>query len=194
MAGFSLSDDLTILALAGTWSLVIATIFLMWWQTRQAQRLHSANAVMALRERFDSPDFRAARRRTARYLLSDSTQGLPDLQVAAFFELMGALAHEDVLDRKLVWSAFGGWITGYLFALRHPIDRLAIAREATHDPLLFGEFEWLANFVITTDKKALGEEAYAKLPSPPDEARTVMTRDAALETFQITTPTPVAAE
>ncbi len=45
---------LTVLGLIGTWILVLGTLFLMYWQTRQNQILNSAKAVLTLRERFDS--------------------------------------------------------------------------------------------------------------------------------------------
>jgi len=52
--------NIAIWSLVGTWVLVVGTLLLMLWQTLQAQKLNSANAVMNLRERFDSPRMRAA--------------------------------------------------------------------------------------------------------------------------------------
>ncbi len=174
------SLDETTLALIGTWALVIGTIALLYWQNLQAQRLHSANAVMALRERFDSPQLRAARRRFASFLLSNTSDNLPDFQVPAFFELMGAMVHRGVLDRRLVWNAFGGWITNYFWALEHPTDRVRGARDALRDPLILAEFEWLTNLMLRMDRHQLGA-AHENLLPRGDESRAILGREASLE-------------
>lgn len=150
-------DSATIAATAA-WVIAVGTIAILWWQVRVAQRLNSANAVMALRERFDSPAYRRRRRRLAEHLLAGRHDDITNLEVAAFFELVGSLTHSRVLTPKLVWEAFGTWISGYYVALRSPVDVIGRARAASKDPLIMHEFEWLAKRVQEIDRQMLGSE------------------------------------
>ncbi len=148
--------NLTFWGFVGTWVLVVGTIALMWWQTRQSWILNSANAVMTLRERFNDPTMRRARRELATCLLEHEHEDVTNLEVAAFFELIGALTHREVLEDDLVWEAFGTWIADYYWALRHPVDQIGQARAALKDPLLFHEFEWLTARILEIDRRELG--------------------------------------
>ena len=172
-------DTTTIAALA-TWAVAIGTILVLWWQTRVAQKLGSANAVMDLRERFDAPRMRRARRQLAERLLAGRHEDITNLEVAAFFELIGALAHRRVLDRDMVWEAFGTWTTGYYHALRHPVDVIGRARTELKDPLIMHEFEWLYGVTRNVD--------HHLMPSIPvdeatehEETRVLLRREAELE-------------
>jgi hypothetical protein len=69
---------------------------------------------------------------------------------------MGSLTHERVLDRYLVWEAFGTWINGYYYALRKPVDVIGKARTALKDPLIMHEFEWLYGWVQRMDRRMMG--------------------------------------
>jgi len=143
--------NIAVWSLVGTWVLVIGTILLMYWQTRTSQRLNSANAVMALRERFDSPHMRAARRHLSERLLAHGSSDLSSVEVITFFELVGTLTHRGVLDRELVWEAFGSWIVAYYWAIRHPEDLVDRIRRELQDPLIFHEFEWLHDTIVSID-------------------------------------------
>jgi hypothetical protein len=143
--------SIAIWSLVGTWILVVGTILLMYWQTRTSQRLNSANAVMALRERFDSPHMRAARRQLASRLLERSPDDLSSVEVVTFFDLVGTLTHRGLLEPELVWEAFGSWVVAYYWSIRHPEDRVAKIRSELNDPLLFHEFEWLHDTVVSID-------------------------------------------
>jgi len=144
--------NIAVWSLIGTWVLVVGTLLLMYWQTRTSQRLNSANAVMALRERFDSPHMRAARRALSARLLQPDDQGdISSVEVVTFFELVGTLTHHGVLDAELVWEAFGSWVVAYYWAIRHPNDLVGKIRRELGDPLLFHEFEWLHDTVVTID-------------------------------------------
>ncbi len=171
--------DTTILALAGTWALVVGTIVLMYWQTRQAQQLNSANVVMVLRERFDSTQLRIARRRLSAQLLAGGGLDLPDFQVPSFFELAGAMVRRGVLDKTLVWHAFGGWVENYYYALCHPIDRVKLARESLHDPLIMVDFEWLNEQMVKIDRRRLGD-AYRLLLPREEESRRILSSETTL--------------
>ena len=150
--------DTTTLAAAAAWAIAVGTVALLWWQVRVAQHLNSANAVMALRERFDSPAYRRRRRKLAEHLLGGRHDDITNLEVAAFFELVGSLTHSRVLTPKLVWEAFGTWIGGYYVALRSPVDVIGRARTLSKDPLIMHEFEWLFKRIQAIDLKMLGAD------------------------------------
>ncbi|MCI4369106.1 MAG: hypothetical protein L3K09_06055 [Thermoplasmata archaeon] len=162
------------------WALVIGTLAVMYWQTLQAQRLHSANAVMELRERFDSSRVRQARRQLALQLLEGKEKEIGNWEVPAFFELMGAMTHRRALDETLVWHAFGGWITNYWFALCHPVDIVGSHRSDFRDPLVLAEFEWLKDRMHAIDRRRLGS-AHSKLLSIEEESREIMLAESRLE-------------
>lgn len=141
----------------GTWALVIGTLFLMWWQTRQAQELNSANSILTLRERFDAPRMRLERRQLSTHLLNGQHEDITSDEVGTFFELVGALTHRKVLSLTMVWEAFGSWITNYYYALRNPVDIIGRTRTDLRDPLVYHEFEWLNREMLRIDRRMLGE-------------------------------------
>ena len=167
-------------SLVGTWVLVIGTFLLMLWQTLQNQKLNSANAVMNLRERFDTPRMRAARRHLSERLLKQAHQDISNLETITFFELVGTLTHRKVLEDDLVWEAFGGWVTGYYWALRHPVDMMGDVRTAMHDPLVFHEFEWLNGRVLEIDRRRLGGASSSDAMATEESAR-ILARETRLE-------------
>jgi hypothetical protein len=143
--------NIAVWSLVGTWVLVVGTLVLLYWQTRTSQHLNSANAVMALRERFDSAHMRAARRHLSERLLSQGHDDISSVEVVTFFELVGTLTHHGVLDPDLVWEAFGSWVEAYYWGIRHPVDLVEKVRAELSDPLVFHEFEWLHDAVISID-------------------------------------------
>jgi hypothetical protein len=158
----------------------VGTVVLLWWQVRVSQRLNSANAVLTLRERFDSPAIRRRRKTLAERLLAGRHDDITNLEVAAFFELVGSLTHARVLDRYLVWEAFGTWVNGYYYALRNPIDVIGKARTGLKDPLIMHEFEWLFGLVQRLDHKMLGTSVSLD-DATRDEAAALLRREADLE-------------
>src|SRR5208282_4179454 len=148
----------------------------------QAQKLNSANAVMNLRERFDSPRMRASRRHLSERLLKQAHQDISNLEVITFFERVGTLTHRKVLEDDLVWAAFGGWISAYYWALRNPVDMVGDLRTRMKDTLIFHEFEWLHHRVITIDRHRLGPLADAGAPAAEDAAL-FMERESKLESI-----------
>jgi hypothetical protein len=175
-------SNIAIWSLVGTWVLVVGTLLLMLWQNLQTQKLNSANAVMNLRERFDSPRMRASRRHVSERLLRKAHQDISNIEVVTFFELVGTLTHRKVLDRDLVWEAFGGWITSYYWALRNPVDMIGDLRRSMNDPLIFHEYEWLAGRIISIDRRMVGRDADSG-PAFAVEAERVLAREAALESI-----------
>lgn len=180
MAWYDLS--LAIWTAIGTWILVVGTLVLMWWQTRTAQKLNSANAVMALREQFDAPRILRARKALASDLLSGKdNEEVTIAEVATFFELVGTLTHRKILEEELVWEAFGSWVVSYWWGLRHPIDRIGRARDALADPLIFHEFEWLNDRVLSIDVHRLGSK-HAAVTDSPDDSRAILLVESRLRT------------
>jgi hypothetical protein len=153
---------------------------LLWWQVRVAQRLNSANAVLTLRERFDTPAFRRRRKQLAERVLAGRHDDITNLEVAAFFELIGSLTRARVLDRYLVWEAFGTWINGYYYALRNPVDVIGRARTALKDPLIMHEFEWLFGLVQQMDRR-MGENGANLGDATRDESNALLAREADLD-------------
>jgi hypothetical protein len=149
-------EDVALWATVATWLLAVGTLGFLYWQTRQAGQLNSSNAVITLRERFDSPRMRRVRRATSERLLNNQVGDISNLEVLAFFELIGAQTKRRILDEEMVWEAFGGWITAYYRAMRQPVDRLKKLRESARDPLLFQRLEWLNDRIEKLDRKQLG--------------------------------------
>jgi hypothetical protein len=164
----------------GTWVLVVGTLVLMYWQTRQASRLNSANAVIALRERFDSHRMLKARRDLSKHLIRGEHEEITNVEVATFFELVGALTHQKVLDEELVWEAFGTWVANYYWALRHPVDLVGRSRQELRDPLVFHEFEWLYERVMAIDRRMAGHVATPRA-EPSLETREMLSIEAEIE-------------
>jgi hypothetical protein len=172
--------DTTTLTAAAAWAVALGTVALLWWQVRVAQHLNSANAVLTLRERFDTAAFRRRRKQLAHRLLEDRHDDITNLEVAAFFELVGSLTHARVLNRELVWEAFGTWISGYYTALRDPVDVIGKARTALKDPLIMHEFEWLFGQIQQIDRKRLGPGADLA-DANREESASLLRREAELD-------------
>jgi hypothetical protein len=174
------SFDVATWTALGTWALVIGTLALMYWQTRQAQELNSANSILTLRERFDAPRMRLARRDLSTHLVRGTHEDITSVEVATFFELVGALTHRRVLKVDLVWEAFGSWVSNYYYALRNPVDLIGRTRSDLRDPLVFHEFEWLYHRVLEIDRRMLGSTHSAQLEKI-DESRAILQREMTLE-------------
>jgi hypothetical protein len=116
----------------------------------------------------------------AQRLLAGRHENVTNLEVGAFFELIGSLTHTRVLNRELVWEAFGTWISGYYTALRNPVDVIGRARTALKDPLIMHEFEWLFGLVQQIDRKKLGAEANIE-EANREESASLLRREAELD-------------
>ena len=163
-----------------TWVLAVGTLLILLWQVRQAAVLNSANAVMSLRDKFDSTRMRAVRRHISERLLKQAHEDIASLEVVTFFELVGTLTHRKVLDEDLVWEAFGTWITAYWWALRNPVDWVGRIRHDLGDPLIFHEYEWLQARVLELDRHELAK-LHATPGNPELESRRILSREALLE-------------
>jgi len=172
--------SIAILTAFSTWVLAIGTLIILFWQTYQTQILNSANAVMNLRDKFDSARMRSVRRHLSERLLKQAHEDIASIEVVTFFELVGTLTHRRVLDQEMVWEAFGTWLTAYWWALRHPVDWVGKLRHDLEDPLIFHEYEWLVNRVLELDRRALAR--FHQVEGDSDvEARRVLSRESLLE-------------
>lgn len=174
--------SIAVWSLVGTWVLVLGTLILMYWQTRSSQHLNSANAVMALRERFDGARMRAARRHLSDHLLRQEHQDIASIEVITFFELVGTLTHRRVLDDDLVWEAFGTWASAYYLAVRQPVDMIGQLRKELNDPLLYHEFEWLYNRLRELDEAQSPSHAQVP-PETVADVQRILGREAKLESI-----------
>ncbi|HTZ61613.1 MAG TPA: hypothetical protein VMC82_03095 [Thermoplasmata archaeon] len=174
--------SVAIITAYSTWALAVGTLIILFWQTFQAQVLNSANAVMNLRDKFDSTRMRAVRRHLADRLLKQAHEDITSIEVVTFFELVGTLTHRRVLDEELVWEAFGTWITAYWWMLRHPLDFVGKLRHDLQDPLIFHEYEWLVRRTLELDRRALARYGGAS-GSPEEEATRILKREALLESI-----------
>ncbi len=172
--------SVAIITAISTWTLAIGTLIILFWQTHQTQVLNSANAVMNLRDKFDSTRMRSVRRHLSDRLLKQAHEDIASVEVITFFELVGTLTRRRVLDEDLVWEAFGSWITAYWWSLRHPVDWVARIRQDLEDPLIFHEYEWLQNRVIERDGRALAK-FHRAAGDPEVEAHRILTRESMLE-------------
>jgi hypothetical protein len=163
-------EDVALWATVATWILAIGTLGFLYWQTRQAGQLNSSNAVITLRERFDSPRMRRVRRATSERLLNNELEDITNLEVLAFFELIGAQTKRKILDEEMVWEAFGGWISAYYRAMRMPVDRLQKLRDRARDPLLFRKLEWLNDRIEKLDRKQMGAQYESSVDAVEDTA------------------------
>jgi hypothetical protein len=175
-------SNIAVWSLVGTWALVVGTLVLMYWQTRTSQHLNSANAVMALRERFDGGRMRSARRHLSERLLAQEHDDIASMEVVTFFELVGTLTHRKVLDDDLVWEAFGTWVTAYYLAIRQPVDLVAQLRQDLKDPLVFHEFEWLYHRLRAIDQARSAPPAQVPAETSAD-VDSILAREAKLESI-----------
>jgi hypothetical protein len=172
-------DWATWVALIGTWVLVVGTLGFAYWQLRQSQRLHSASTLLDLRERFFNPRMQTARRELSTWLLRPDRGEEPDnWEVGLFFQLIGSLTHTRALDKRLVWHAFGTWITAYYVFMTEPVDLIAGWRAESRDPTVFAELEWLARQMMELDARATHGSRDQR--TPVAEARTVLEAERAI--------------
>lgn len=146
------AEDLEAWTAAAAWVLAGGILFLWYWQTRQSHRRESARLLLELRDRFDAPKMRAARRSLSAQLLDRSVSEVSTLEVLVFFDLLGALGRRGAVDVDLVSGLFGGWVTNYYYAVRHPVDFLGRSRTSFRDPSIFAEFEWLNHRLLRLEE------------------------------------------
>jgi len=170
MSGLDVAEWATIL---GTWVLVVGTLSFAYWQLRQAQRLHSATTLLELREGFYSPRMKRARRAFSTWLLDSARpEETGNWEVGVFFEQLGFLTRTGVLEKRMVWNAFGTWVAAYHSFLTQPENLLDQWRKEGNDPLIFREFEWLAREMMSFESRLLSQSGGS--PYNLEDARFVL--------------------
>jgi len=173
--------DLTIwVPIIATWILVIGTLAFAYWQLRQNQRLHSTTTLLDLRDRFYAERMRQAPKSLAAWLIKkDRVDEAENWEVALFFELLGSLTRSRNLDRRLVRKAFGTWVTSYYSGISQPVDLFQLWRKESNDPLIFADFEWLAKWIITQERRLAPGPGFEQ--SLQEEAQFVLQGEAELD-------------
>ncbi len=148
------TDWLIWIPILGTLGLAVGTLAFSYWQLRQNQHLHSATTLLDLRERFYSPRLLVARHELSTWLLGNDRKSEPEnWEVVIFFELLGSLTRSGILERRLVRSAFGTWVTGYYSYCTQPVNLFEQWRAEGDDPQIFADFQWLAEKVIAEERR-----------------------------------------
>jgi hypothetical protein len=169
----SLEDLATWTAVVGTWVLVVGTLAFAYLQSRLTRRINSATTILDLRGKFEAPAMVAARRLLATELLAeDSAKEIENFDVYLFFQLVGALTHERILDRRMVWNAFGNFVTAYYYFLTHPVDRISLWRHEARDKTILSEFEWHAQEIMKLDRAMVRDPIGGE--TSRDDAREVL--------------------
>jgi hypothetical protein len=154
----------------GTWALVLINIFLVvvtlgmaWWQSRDMRRDLRARLLLTFIDRFDGSRLLKARRELARRLLpNNASRDQIEETVLNFFEDMGLLLRLGYLDEKLMWSTFGFFAVRWWSACE---DYIVNERETQNDSTLFKDFEDLTKRFKARDVRAGLTVAKA---TPPD--------------------------
>jgi hypothetical protein len=155
------SAPVTALATIG---LVLGTLFIAFLQARQHLRLNSANMLISHYQHYEF-DLRPHCQRFSGLLLvayqARSLGELPPqflqhlsraaLPVLGFFEAIGLLTHEKVLDAEMVWGKFGWEVVRYYMAVTEPINHLEEIRRLYRYHPIYEEFEWLYRKMLKLD-------------------------------------------
>lgn len=95
----------------------IVAVILEWARSRIALNVEIA---LDLDRRFNSPEIREDRRKTAEAIQHGRVQD-PG-QVLEFFGTIGILLRKEVLDKEVLWRMFFYWLHGYHFLLKKYIE------------------------------------------------------------------------
>ena len=105
----------TILAIISAFAAVIAA-FVAIYQAYLSRITTGADILMRLEDRFENVEFCEKRKKAAYAILSITRANQGDIEdIFDFFETVGLLVDEGVLDEKLAWSSFFYWLHGYCY-------------------------------------------------------------------------------
>jgi hypothetical protein len=143
-------DVSTVATVVATVSVVVGVIFTI-LELRHLARTRRTDVVMRIYERFESRDMLEAMSRigAAKFETFDDYRKkygpsilLDAEQIAVFFEGIGSLLEQDLIDIKLVNSLFGPSLKSAWEMLRPVVQGM---RERINEPFLFSHFEYLCN-------------------------------------------------
>lgn len=104
-------------SIASIISVIIAIVFFI-IESRRSMFTKAIDILMQYDNQFNSPEFRAKRRRAAEFLLSgckeedkNGRQAIND--VLNFFETIAFLYNKKVIEAEMVWHTFSSWFLPY---------------------------------------------------------------------------------
>ena len=146
---------------------VIAAIVFFIFENRRSKFSRAIDILMQYDNKFDSPEFRATRRRAAEFLLSggksDDEEGRQAINdVLNFFENIAFLYDNNVVNAKMVWHTFASWFLPYW-----KTSETYIKESRSYDSTSYENSDALFNKVLAIEKKRchnslMVEEDYLK--------------------------------
>jgi len=131
---------------------VIVAIFTFIYESRRFRFTKAIDILMQYDNRFDSPEFRATRRRAAKFLISgnkkedkDGRQAIND--VLNFFETIAFLYKNKIIKANMVWHTFGCWLLPYCKAAESYIQESRL-----EDPSSYEDTDTLFTDVLDIEK------------------------------------------
>jgi len=134
---------------------VIASLMLGIREIKRARFSGAIEILMQLDARFETPEFRAARRRAAEFLIAGSReddahgrQAIAD--VLNFFETVAFMHRNNAIGTDMVWHTFASWLLPYWKAADSYVQR-----RIHEDPNSYRETANLFDAVLTIEKREL---------------------------------------
>jgi hypothetical protein len=136
-----ISDPQWILAI-GTAILALVALFAAYGQSRSASRATGAQVYFKLEEKFYHTDLmRSLRRRAAEELLNKGNEGFDAFdELANFFDFVGTMVHQGVLNKEMAASSFFRRATAFWISAE---KKGAIGTARTDNHFRWDEYEWL---------------------------------------------------
>ena len=125
-----------------TVALVVATIFMIWWQIKETRRVASVQLAVQLADRFESPQMRSTRESLAKLLIAGNRPSPRDIEpLIDLFESVADLSARGWLDKPMVDRAFSLHIQYWWVALGGDVKA---TQSKYHDVDVYAAFETLA--------------------------------------------------
>ena len=126
-----------------TIALVVATIFMIWWQIKETRRVASVQLAVQLADRFESPQMRSTRESLAKLLIAGNRPSPRDIEpLIDLFESVADLYARGWLDKAMVDRAFAVHIQYWWAALGGDVKAIQSNYHYVDD--VYAAFEKLA--------------------------------------------------
>ncbi len=133
----------------GTIALAVIAVWAIRTEGKRVRLALGADLVFRLDERFNSQDMKEMRQSVARNINQSPNLQSPNLQpVLDFFEPIGQLMRNGVLDKELVYCMFFRWIHHY----RH-LAKDYIANERHNRPQIWEDFLYLHEQLLPLEQE-----------------------------------------
>jgi hypothetical protein len=155
-------------ALAASIGVIIALVFYI-LNLKHTRISNSAKMVLDLVNSFNSADMRKRRGRFAKALLDKKTSVdlRRDAPVLEFFEVVGYMTQQGVIDKKMVWRSFFWWLEFYYLAVTNDPNLIEEARSKTKSSSFFSNTIWLYKEMCEIDIEEEGTRKHI-CPSKDD--------------------------